>query len=635
MPSRIEDHALLGDGESVALVDRTGAIDWLCWPRVDCEAVFCALLGTEDHGFWRIAPLDAGANVTRRYRDGTLVLETRFETAEGCIEVVDALAVGAADRHLVRLVRGLRGRVKVRSEFAVRLAYGLTVPWVTHQGGVLCATGGENRLLLRGPVPHAGRDFRSYAEFDVAEGEEVAFDLSHGLSYEAMPAAIDVHRALDDTTTHWRDWIAKAKVNGPYGEIVRRSLLTLKALTNARTGGIVAAATTSLPEQPGGMRNWDYRYCWLRDSTLTLLALLQTGFVDEARAWRDWLLRACAGSPADMQIMYGVGGERLLPEWEADWLPGYEGARPVRIGNLASRQRQLDIFGEVADVMFQATVAGHKPDAEGLQRGLALMRHVARIWREPDYGMWEVRGEPRHFTHSKVMAWVAVDRFVRLVEQLGAHDIDLQPWRALCTEMHDWICRECVDREGGHFVQHVGGRGLDAALLMLPLVGFLPPQDPRMVATVAADRAAPDAGRPGVPLHHRPRRRRPAARRGHVRRVQLLAGRQPGAAGARGRSARAVRAAAGAVQRRGAAVGGVRPRERAHAGQLPAGVQPRGDREFGAEPGTRGGAGEAAGGEGGGVGAQQRRSIGLHLHTVRPASVASRRATHRALRARH
>ena len=269
--------------------------------------------------------------------------------------------------------------------------------------------------------------------------------------------------------------------------MVCRSLLTLKALTNSRTGGIVAAATTSLPEQPGGTRNWDYRYCWLRDSTLTLLALLQTGFVDEARDWRDWLLRACAGSPADMQIMYGVGGERLLPEWEADWLPGYEGARPVRIGNAASRQRQLDVFGEVADMMFQSTAAGHRPDQEGLERGLLLMRHVARIWREPDYGMWEVRGEPRHFTHSKAMAWVAVDRFVRLCEQLGS-SIDLQPWRELRDEIHAWVCEHCVDPAGGHFVQYAEAAGwqLDAALLMLPLVGFLPPHDPRMVATVSA-----------------------------------------------------------------------------------------------------------------------------------------------------
>jgi GH15 family glucan-1,4-alpha-glucosidase len=488
-PRPIEDHALLGDGETVALVDRTGAVDWLCWPRVDSEAVFCALLGTEENGFWRIAPLDAGnAKVSRRYREGTLVLETRFDTPEGSIELVDALPVATGARHLVRLVRGLRGRVRVRSELAIRPAYGLTKPWVTHQDAMLCAVGGENRLVLRGPVPHTGRDFRSYADFELGAGEEAAFDLSHGLSYEDRTPAVDVHRALEATTRHWRDWIARAQVEGPHAAIVKRSLLTLKALTNARTGGIVAAATTSLPEQPGGTRNWDYRYGWVRDSTLALLALLQTGFVDEARAWRDWLLRACAGSPADLQIMYRVGGERLLPEWEADWLPGYGGARPVRIGNAASAQRQLDIFGEVADVMFQSVVYGHQPDAEGLQRALALMRHVASIWREPDYGMWEVRGPPRHFTHSKVMAWVAVDRFVRLVEQLGLERFDLQPWRALRAEIHDWICRECIHPEGGHFVQHAGaqGRGLDAALLMLPLVGFLPAADPRMVATVGA-----------------------------------------------------------------------------------------------------------------------------------------------------
>ncbi|TFZ08892.1 glycoside hydrolase family 15 protein [Ramlibacter humi] len=487
MPTRpIEDHALLGDGRTVALVDRTGAVDWLCWPRVDSEAVFCSLLGTEDHGFWRLSPLGDGVSISRQYREGTLVLETRFDTPEGSIEIVDALPVGTDRPHLVRLVRGLGGRVMVRSEFVVRLAYGLTVPWVTHQQNQLCATGGENRLVLRTPVTHAGRDFRSYADFEVGEGDEVTFDLCHGLSYEAMPEALDVHLALQTTTDYWREWIAKAQVQGPYAAIVKRSLLTLKALTNSQTGGMVAAATTSLPEQPGGTRNWDYRYCWVRDSTLTLLALLQTGYVDEARAWRDWLLRACAGSPADMQIMYGVGGERLLPEWEADWLPGHGGARPVRIGNLASRQRQLDIFGEVADVMFQSVVYGQVPDADGLQRGLSLMKHIARIWREPDYGMWEVRGEPRHFTHSKVMAWVAVDRFVRLVEQLRADRVQLDPWRALRAEMHDWICRECLDPQGVYFVQHQGGRGLDAALLMLPLVGFLPARDPRMVATVAA-----------------------------------------------------------------------------------------------------------------------------------------------------
>ena len=486
MTRLIEDHALLGDGETVALVDRTGAIDWLCWPRVDSEALFCALLGTDDNGFWRIAPVDGQATASRKYRDRTLVLETRFETEEGSIEVVDALAVCTGNRHLVRLVRGLRGRVRVRSELAIRFGYGLTAPWVTHKEGVLHAVAGENRLVLRAPVPHVGRDFRSYADFDVAEGEEVAFDLGHGLSYEPPPAAIDPHGALDFTTRHWRDWIDKTRCEGPYAPVVRRSLLTLKALTNSRTGGIVAAATTSLPEQPGGTRNWDYRYCWLRDSTLTLLALLQTGFVDEARDWRDWLMRACAGSPADMQIMYGVGGERLLPEWEADWLPGYEGARPVRIGNAASRQLQLDVYGEVADMMFQATAAGHQPDEDGMQRGLALMRHVAHIWNEPDYGMWEVRGEPRHFTHSKAMAWVAVDRFVRMCEQLGTAT-DLQPWRALRDEIHAWVCKRCIDPAGGHFVQYADAAAwqLDAALLMLPLVGFLPAQDPRMVATVA------------------------------------------------------------------------------------------------------------------------------------------------------
>ncbi|MGZ5180649.1 MAG: glycoside hydrolase family 15 protein [Ramlibacter sp.] len=484
MTRRIEDHALLGDGETVALVDRTGSIDWLCWPRIDAEALFCALLGDDDNGFWRIAPVDASAAVSRQYRDGTLVLETRFEGAEGCVEVVDALPVGNGNRHLVRLVRGLHGRVRMRSEVAIRFGYGLTIPWVTHEDGVLTAVGGAHRLLLRSPVAHAGRDFRSYADFTVGEGEEVPFVLSHGVSYEPPPAALDAQRALDDTTGYWRAWLGRCRIEGPWAPMVRRSLLTLKALTNARTGGIAAAATTSLPEAWGGARNWDYRYCWLRDSTMALLALLQTGFVEEAREWRNWLLRAVAGAPADMQIMYGVAGERLLPEWEADWLPGFGGARPVRIGNAAARQRQLDIYGEVADVMLHSAAHGDLPDAQGYRRGLAVMQHVARIWQEPDWGMWEVRGPPRHFTHSKVMAWVSVDRFVRLAEMLERDD--LARWRALRDEIHAWVCRHCLDPQGGCFVQYAGSRDLDASLLMLPIVGFLPPDDPRMRATVAA-----------------------------------------------------------------------------------------------------------------------------------------------------
>ncbi|HZY19639.1 MAG TPA: glycoside hydrolase family 15 protein [Ramlibacter sp.] len=485
MPRRIEDHALLGDGETVALVDRAGAVDWLCWPRVDSEALFCALLGDDENGFWRIAPLAPGLQASRRYRDGTLVLETRFEGPDGCVEVVDALPVGTQQRHLVRIVRGLRGRMRLRSEVAIRFGYGLTVPWVTHEDGVLTAVGGAHRLVLRSTVAHVGREFRSCADFEVQAGEEVPFVLSHGVSFEPAPPPLDAHRALDATTAHWRAWLGRCRVDGPLAPVVQRSLLTLKALTNARTGGIVAAATTSLPEEPGGNRNWDYRYCWLRDSTMTLLALLQTGYVEEAREWRNWLLRAAAGAPHDMQIMYGVAGERLLPEWEADWLPGFGGARPVRIGNAAARQRQLDIYGEVADVMLHSAAQGLLPDLEGLHRGLAVMRHVARIWQEPDRGMWEVRGEPRQFTHSKVMAWVAIDRFVRLAEMLQA-TVDLAPWRALRDEIHAWVCRHCVHPEAGHFVQYAGARSLDAALLMLPLVGFLPPGDPRMVATVDA-----------------------------------------------------------------------------------------------------------------------------------------------------
>jgi len=481
----IEDYALIGDCETAALVGRDGSIDWLCWPRFDSGACFAALLGGPEHGRWRIAPSDAHGRAERRYRGDTLVLETTFETPDGAAAVIDFMPPGG-DADLVRLVVGRRGRVRMRTELTIRFDYGASVPWVFRLAdGALCAIAGPDMLVLRSPVPLRGENLTTVGEFVVEAGETVAFDLTHAPSHLPPPQPTDSAAALAGTEAFWRGWTSRCIPVGPWTEAVKRSLIVLKALTYSATGGIVAAPTTSLPEELGGTRNWDYRFCWLRDSAFTLLALIDAGYTEEAAAWRDWLLRAAAGSPSQMQIMYGLAGERYLPERELPWLPGYAGSRPVRVGNAAAGQFQLDVYGEVMDAMFQAVRAGLPPHPQGWGVAGALLEHIERVWTEPDEGIWEVRGPRQNFTHSKVMAWVAVDRAVRSAERFG-HAGPIERWRRLREAIHRDVCAQGYDAALGSFVQAYGSKQLDASLLLLPIVGFLPPEDPRIRGTVAA-----------------------------------------------------------------------------------------------------------------------------------------------------
>ena len=488
MPSgqRIEDYAMIGDCGSAALIGRDGSIDWLCLPRFDSAACFAALLGKPEHGRWLIAPVEPATRIERRYLDGSLILVTMFETADGAVELVDFMRPRRRLSHLVRLVRGLRGRVAMRTEFILRFDYGAVVPWVERlpEGGI-SAIGGPERIVLRTPAPLRGEDLKTVGEFAVATGETIPFVLSYGPSHQPLPPPVDIERALRDTETFWRRWSDRCAPAGPWTDTVKRSLVVLKGLTYAPTGGIVAAPTTSLPEQIGGVRNWDYRYCWLRDATFTLLALMHAGYYDEARTWRDWLLRAVAGSPDQLQIMYGLGGERRLAEWEIPWLPGYEGSRPVRIGNGAVDQTQLDIYGEILDALYHAQSHGLPPNQHGDAIARVVLTHLAQIWDQPDEGIWEVRGPPQHFTHSKVMAWVAFDRAVKIVEKRGSAAV-AERWRQVRDRIHEDVCAKAFDPELGSFVQAYGSKALDASLLLLPLVGFLPPTDPRITGTVEA-----------------------------------------------------------------------------------------------------------------------------------------------------
>ena len=486
MALRIEDYALIGDTQTAALVGRDGSIDWMCVPRFDSPACFAALLGDESNGRWLLAPAGEVRAVERRYRDGTLVLETDFHTGAGVLQVVDSMPIRDEAPDVVRVARCLEGTVDVRMELVLRFDYGHVVPWVRRdRDGGLTAIAGPDAMHLIPGRPTRGRDFTTIAEFTLAAGEEVPFVLTWFPSHEPVPQAVDGLSATEDTTAWWREWSGRSQVEGPHRDLMQRSLITLKALTYAPTGGIVAAPTTSLPEAIGGVRNWDYRYCWVRDATLTLQALMHAGYQDEARAWRDWLLRAVAGSPREMQIMYGPAGERRLTEAELDWLPGYEGSRPVRIGNAASRQFQLDVFGELVDALVQAREGGLQADANAWRLQLALLRYLERAWREPDEGIWEVRGERRHFVHSKVMAWVAFDRAVHMVEHHG-HEGPADRWRAVRDEIHREVCERGYDAGRRTFTQSYGSHALDAATLMIPLVGFLPPEDERVAGTVDA-----------------------------------------------------------------------------------------------------------------------------------------------------
>jgi len=483
MALRIEDYALIGDCKSAALVGRDGSIDWLCWPRFDSPACFAALLGTPENGRWLIAPKEEPRAVRRRYRPGTLVLETEFETATGRAVVIDFMSPEACG-NVVRIVIGRAGRVEFRTEFVVRFNYGATVPWVSRRDdGALDAIAGPERVVLRTPAELYGVDLKTVGEFTVAADESVPFVLSCGPSYQSLPPALDAFAALEQTEASWRKWSDRCPDTGCWTQAVKRSLITLKALTYAPTGGIVAAATTSLPERLGGVRNWDYRYCWLRDATFTLLAFMHLGYHEEARAWRDWLLRAVAGNPSQVQIMYGVAGERWLPELLVDWLPGYEKSAPVRIGNAAYQQLQHDVFGEMADAMFQAFKGGMKPSARALELRPVMLDYLAKAWRQPDEGIWEVRGGPQHFVHSKVMAWVAFDRAASDVRGSGEA---ATRWRAIADEIHAEVCERGFDRELGSFVQAYSSKLLDASLLLIPIVGFLPADDPRIKGTLRA-----------------------------------------------------------------------------------------------------------------------------------------------------
>ncbi len=484
-PSRIEDYALLGDCRSAALVSRGGSIDWLCWPRFDSGACCAALLGGPNNGRWLVAPRGP-ASSARRYRRDTLILETEFTTAEGCATVIDFMPIGESDSHVVRVVVGGQGTVAMHTELVLRFDYGLLVPWATRlEDGRRSFIAGPDRVILTSQVPLRGEHLTTVGDFEVRSGETIVFVLSYGASYLAVPAPLDAGAALEATTRFWRDWIRRSSPAEDYTEAVRRSLITLKALTYHPTGGIVAAATTSLPELLGGVRNWDYRYCWLRDATFTLQAMMNSGLYAEAQRWREWLLRAVAGDPDRMQIMYGIGGERLLPEWEIRWLGGYEHSRPVRIGNAASEQLQLDVYGEIMDVLHQARERRLVPHEPGWQLQLALTDHLAGVWSQPDRGMWEVRGRSQHFTSSKVMAWVAFDRSIRSAERFGLQG-PLRRWRSLRRRIHAEVCGRSFDRERNTFVRSYGSKHLDASLLLLPLVGFLPAHDPRMRGTVAA-----------------------------------------------------------------------------------------------------------------------------------------------------
>ena len=488
MVGLIEDYAIIGNCETTALVGRDGSMDWLGLPRFDSAACFAALLGEPENGRWQIAPSSADFQVARRYRGGSLILETEFTTADGTVLLTDCMGRRDGGADVVRLVRGLRGRSQMRMELIIRPEYGSVVPWVRRlPDGRLTAVAGPDRFTLSTPVQLYGEGMKTVAEFVVNKGEEVPFSLTWSPSFRPVPEPPNASAVLETVAGFWSDWsnAHMAEGGGEWSEAILRSAITLKALAHFETGGIIAAATTSLPEQLGGGRNWDYRFCWLRDATITLYALLNSGFVGEAAAWREWLLRAVAGDPAQMQIMYGIAGERRLTEYEVTWLRGYENAGPVRIGNAASGQLQLDVYGEVLDALYQARRMGLASNdaAWGLEQ--ALLAHLATIWDQPDEGMWEVRGGRRHFTHSKVMAWVAFDRAVRSVEEFGLNG-PAEQWGALRDRIHAEVCRNGFDAELNSFVQSYGSRELDASLLLLPLVGFLPARDPRMLGTVSA-----------------------------------------------------------------------------------------------------------------------------------------------------
>lgn len=483
---KIEDYGIIGDLHTVALVGRNGSIDWLCTPRFDSGACFAALLGGPENGAWCLSPEAPVLEIRRNYSGDSLILETEFVTATGTVRLTDFMPTDEDRRDVVRIVEGVSGGVAMMMNLTIRYDYGQTVPWVQHfdEGGV-SAVAGPNGLVLRTAVPTYGLDLSTAARFQVREGEKESFVLTWYPSHEAPPPALKVADSLANTRRFWQEWSGLCTYRGPWRKEVMRSLITLKALTYAPTGGIVAAATTSLPEFIGGVRNWDYRYCWLRDATFTLYSFMSAGYTDEAKAWSEWLLRAAGGDPAKLQIMYGAAGERMLPEIELKHLAGYENSRPVRIGNAAASQFQLDVYGEVMDALHLARIVGIKSDEESWHLQRHIIDFVVRNWREADEGIWEIRGPRRHFTHSKVMAWVALDRGVKAVEQFGLEG-DSEKWKTVRAEIHEDICQRGYHAGRKSFTQFYGGEELDASLLMLPLVGFLPANDERIVSTIDA-----------------------------------------------------------------------------------------------------------------------------------------------------
>lgn len=483
--SRIEDYCMIGDCETAALVSREGSIDWLCWPTFSSGACFAALLGTQDHGYWKIAPKAEVKARRQQYRKHSLVVETTFETARGEVCVIDFMPPRDEHSHVVRMVRGVRGRVAMRMDLAIRFDYGRTIPWVTSRGQELRAVAGPDMVVLRTKAPLRGEGMRTVSEFTVGAGETVTFTLTYASSLEEPSAPAPAVKALAETQRLWTEWAMQSSYRGPYAEAVERSLITLKAMTYRPTGGIVAAVTTSLPERIGGERNWDYRYCWLRDTSFTLGVLMLAGYTEEAIAWRRWLMRAIAGAPDQVQTIYGIWGERQIPEWEASWLPGYERSRPVRIGNAATEQFQLDVFGEVA-----AALARTPPAEEDIRESATAMQaklidHLCEVWQEPDEGIWEVRGPRKHFTHSKVMAWVALDRAIKHNDQYDGGG-DIKRWRRTRDRIHREVCEKGFNKRLNSFVQSYGSKELDASCLRIALVGFLPPEDPRIRGTVEA-----------------------------------------------------------------------------------------------------------------------------------------------------
>jgi GH15 family glucan-1,4-alpha-glucosidase len=486
MSRPIEDYALIGDTRTAALVSRDGCIDWLCLPRFDSGACFAALVGEDENGMWSLRPQGHANAIGRAYREDSMILETRYELEDGGrVRVVDAMLPGSDVPRVVRLVSGEAGRVAMRSQMRIRFDYGQVVPWIHRASGTVVAVAGPDAVALYADVPLRGEDLSTVAEFWVGPGEHVGFEMAYFPSYEPQPGPSDISTALRRTDVFWREWARTCRYDGPWRDVVVRSLLTLKALTDARTGAVLAAPTTSLPEELGGVRNWDYRYCWLRDATFVLVALLNAGYEEEAFAWRAWLLRAVAGNPEKLQILYGPRGERRLPEYEAPWLSGYAGSRPVRIGNAAAEQLQLDVYGEVVDVMHLAHRAGLPPDPDEWALMSAVVKAVESRWAEPDRGLWEVRGPCRHFVHSKVLAWVALDRAISAIERFGLSG-PVERWRALRAQIHHEVCTFGYDPKRETFTQSYGSVELDAATLLIPLVGFLPPDDPRVIGTLRA-----------------------------------------------------------------------------------------------------------------------------------------------------